>query len=271
MAISQAVVKKQLGVSLAQDVIGWFSYVTSLYDPIELKAKARTLIAKVLKDEYGKVNDWWGEWSYIPVPRLKYVNRELPYLEIAVDLYINASLNLLLPAGEARFQFARALEREAEKLKVPVILLDAIARGDLRLLANFKVVERDCHYVTLSVPGFGEIKLWAALIPLWRNFFKGKDLGMALEETGLLPPGSGRLISQPLALAGVPQGVALGSLSSPAQQVPEVGRDFQDVVSAIMNLGVSRKQAEQAVAQTQFPPGATLEARIKIALQSLSK
>jgi len=266
VAASQAIVRKQLGIGLAHEVTDWFAYVTGKYDPTELKARARSLIAKVLKDEYGKVDGWWGEWRYFPVPRLKYVNRGFPYLEFDVDLYIAASLHVQLPGGEVCFQFAKPLEREAEKLKVPIVLLDGIARGDLRLLGKFKVVERDYHYVTLSVPEFGEVKLWGALIPLWRSFFRGKDLGAALESAGLLPHGSGRLISQFL-----PEGVALGSLAPPAQRALGESGDASTVVSALMNLGYSKKEAEQALAQAQFPPGATLEEKITITLQHLGK
>ncbi len=253
MAASQAIVRKQLGIGLAHEVTDWFAYVTGKYDPTELKARARSLIAKVLKDEYGKVDGWWGEWSYFPVPRVKYVNREFPYLEMDVDLYLAASLHVQLPGGEVCFQFAKPLEREAEKLKVPIVLLDAIARGDLRLLGKFKVVERDCHYVTLSVPEFGEVKLWGALIPLWRSFFRGKDLGAALESAGLLPHGSGRLISQALTLAPVPS-------------LPAPGFSEEKFVATLANLGLKKTDAEELL--KVVPHNISLEEAVHIALKN---
>ena len=118
MAASQAIVRKQLGMSLAHEVTNWFAYVTGKYDPTELKARARSLIAKVLKDEYGKVDGWWGEWRYFPVPRLKYVSRGFPYLEFDVDLYLAASLHVELPAEEVRSEFAKMLEKEAGKVTI---------------------------------------------------------------------------------------------------------------------------------------------------------
>lgn len=253
MAVSQAIVKKHLGMSLAHEVIGWFAYVTGLYDPTELKAKARSLIAKVLKDEYGKVDGWWGEWSYFPVPRVKYVSRGLPYLEFDVDLYVAASLHIRLPAEEVSLQFAKVLEKEAEKLKVPIILLDAVARGDLQLLGKFKVVERDYHYVTLSLPEFGEVKLWDALIPLWRSFFKGKDLGVALESAGLLPQGSGRLISRALSLAPVPS-------------LPPPGFSEEDFMATLTNLGLKKTDARELL--KGVPPSVSLEEAVHIALKN---
>jgi hypothetical protein len=253
VAASQAILERQPGMTRAHEVTGWFGYVTGLYDPTELKARARSLIAKILKDEYGKVDDWWGEWSYSPVPRLKYVDRGFPYLEFDIDLHIAASLHVRLSGEEVRFEFAKVLVKGAEQLKVPVVLLDAIARGDLQLLGKFKVVERDCHYVTLSVPEFGEVKLWGTLVPLWRSFFGGKDLGTALESAGLLPQGSGRLVSQGVAPAQVPS-------------LPQPGFSEEDFMAALTNLGLKKTDARELL--KEVPHSVSLEEAMRIALKN---
>lgn len=272
---SLALARRQVGPGVADVGTKWFGYALDSLDPGELKAEATKVIARVLKEECGKHNGWSGEWSYRPLPSVKYVNRGCPLVEFRVDLYLAASLRVELADGERELQFVKCLKREVEKLRVPIGFLDALGNGDLGALGQFKVVERDRQHITLDIPGFGELKLRDPLLLQWRTFFKGKTVGGALTEVGLLPPDAENLIDAGLralekAKRALPQAVPLG-LPGSAGDSPEQEGDVQAVISALTNLAYPKKQAAQAVARAQFPPGASLEEKIKTALQELGK
>ena len=251
---SLALVRKQIGLSAANEVVSWFSYAFGLTDPNELKALARKLIAKVLKEEYGNFDDWSAKWHYLPLPFLKYVNRGFPFIEFRVDLYIAASVHVRLDDdNDQQAQFAKPLKNEIQKFKVPITFLHALAEGDLRRLNQFKVVERERDYITLDIPGFGEVRLKDSLISCWRNFFKGKRVGQALSQAGLLPQDAGGIIDACLECpAGVPQLHSGG---------------YEDLVNRLFSVGWSKTQAEERAKYVMGKyPDASLEEKIKYAL-----
>ena len=253
---SLTLAKQQTGLSALKEVANWFSYTKDRCDTNELKAEARKLIAKTLRNEYGDFENWNGEWFYLPLPSVKYVNRGFPFIEFNVDLYIAASVHVCVPyCNEQQAEFAKPFKKGIEKLRIPVMFLDAIARGDLRRLSEFKVVERDCHYITLDIPGFGETRLKDSLIPCWRNFFKGRRVGKALSQAGLLPQDAGGIIDACLERsASVPQ-LASGG--------------YEDLVNGLLDLGWNKPDAkERAKYLMEKYPNATLEERIRYALSS---
>ena len=253
---SVALAKRQVSPNLAQEVVNWFGYAVSLCDPNELKAQARKLIAKVLRDEYGSFEDWYGKWSYLALPFLKYVNRGFPFIEFRVDLYVAASVHVRFDDyNEQQAEFAKPLKNEIQKFKVPVTFLHAVAEGDLRRLSQFEVVERDRDYITLDIPGFGETRLRDGLIPCWRSFFRGKRIGQALSQAGLLPQDAGGIIDACLERsASVPQ-LASGG--------------YEDLVNGLLDLGWNKPDAkERAKYLMEKYPNATLEERIRYALSS---
>jgi len=92
----------------------------------------------------------------VPLPFLKYVNRDFPFIELKVDLYLVAYVHVRFDySDEQQAEFVKPLKKEIERLRIPVMFLDAIAKGDLRRLSQFKVVERDRDSITLDIPGFG--------------------------------------------------------------------------------------------------------------------
>lgn len=253
---SLALARKQIGLSAANEVVSWFSYAFGLTDPNELKALARKLIAKVLKDEYGSFEDWYGKWSYLALPCLKYVNRGFPFIEFRVDLYIAATVHVRFDNyNEQQAEFVKPIKNEIQKFKVPISFLHALAEGDLRRLNQFKVVERGRDYITLDIPGFGEARLKDSLIPCWRSFFKGKRVGQALFQAGLLPQDAGGIIDACIeSSAEVPQ------LSSGS---------YEEIVDALRNLGWNKTQAEERTKYVMGKyPNASLEERIRYALSS---
>jgi hypothetical protein len=253
---SLTLARQQTGVSELKEVANWFSYAKDSCDTNELKAQARKLIAKTLRDEYEDFENWYGEWFYVPLPSLKYVNRGFPFIEFNVDLYIAASVHVCVDyCNEQQAEFVKPLKKGIEKLRIPVMFLDAIAKGDLRRLSQFKVAERDCHYITLDIPGFGETRLRDSLIPCWRNFFKGKRVGQVLSQAGLLTQDAGGIIDACLERStGVPQ-------------LPSGG--YEDLVDGLFSLGWNKTQAqERAKYVMEKYPSASLEERIKYALSS---
>ena len=252
---SLALARKQIGLSAANEVVSWFSYVFGLTDPNELKALARKLIVKVLKEEYGNFDDWSAEWHYLPLPFLKYVNRGFPFIEFKVDLYIAASVHVHLDDNDQQAQFAKPLKNEIQKFKVPITFLHALAEGDLRRLNQFKVVERDRDYITLDIPRFGEVRLKDSLISCWRSFFKGKRVGQALSQAGLLPQDAGGVID---------------ACIESAAEVPQLSSgSYEEIVDALRNLGWNKTQAEERTKYVMGKyPNASLEEKIKYALSS---
>ena len=251
---SLALARKRIGLSVANEVVSWFSYTFGLTDPNELKAQARKLIANVLKDEYGSFEDWYGKWSYLALPFLKYVNRGFPFIEFRVDLYIAATVHVRFDNyNEQQAEFVKPIKNEIVKFKVPVTFLHALAEGDLRRLSQFRVVERDRDYITLDIPGFGEARLKDSLIPCWRSFFKGKRVGEALSQAGLLPHDAGDIIDACLECpAGVPQLQSGG---------------YEDLVNRLFSVGWSKTQAEERAKYViEKYPDASLEEKIKYAL-----
>lgn len=246
-------------------MVTWFSYVTALADPSELEAQARKVIAKTLKEGYGKLNDWSGKWCYLPLPFARYVNRGFPFIEFKVDLYLAASVNVQLNYyDERQLEFVKPLKTEIEKFKVPIILLSAIADGDLKKLSEFKVVERDSYYVTLDVPSFGEVKLKDSLITSFRHFFKGRRVGQALTETGLLPLDAGNLIDARLEHA------SLRVTSSQKTSTEASSADNSDVVAALETLGYKTREIQEVVKNAGLVPSMSTEDKVKAVLKNMN-
>jgi len=254
---SLALARRQTGIGVIQEVVDWFSYTKDSYDANELKAHARKLIAKTLKDEYGDLEHWSGEWFYVPLPFLKYVNRGFPFIEFRVDLYIIASVCASFDYGyytaEQHAEFTKPLKRELEKLRIPILFLYALAKGDLGRMSQCKVVERDNLYVTLDIPDFGEVRLRDSLIPCWRNFFRAKAVGEALCEAGLLPKDAASLID--------------ACLEKPAEVLQLRSGAYEDLVTGLRNLGWNKTQAEERANYVmEKHPDVSLEEKIKYAL-----
>jgi len=262
---SLALVKKQTGLNAANPVVSWFSYVTALADPGELEAQARKVIAKTLKEGYGKLNDWSGKWCYLPLPFARYINRGFPFIEFKVDLYLTANVNVQLNYYDQRqLEFVKPLKTDIEKFKVPIILLSAIAVGDLKKLNEFKVVEMDSYYITLDVPSFGEVKLKDSLITSFRHFFRGRRVGQTLTEAGLLPLDAGNLIDATLehTLLLVPSSQEISAEASSA--------DNSDVVAGLEALGYKKKEIQQMVESAKLSPGMSTEEKVRVVLKNMN-
>jgi hypothetical protein len=256
---SLALLKEQTGLNVANEVVSWFTYVTALVDPTELGAQARRVIAKTLKEGYGEVNDWSGDWRYLPLPFARYVNCDIPFIEFKVDLYLAANVFVVFDYYGEQVKFVKPLKTEVEKFRVPIILLSPIADGDVKKLSEFKLVERDPYYITLDVPGFGEVKLRDDLITSFRHFFKGKRLGQALTEAGLLPLDAGNLIDAMLEHA-------LLSLNTSH----EISADNSDVVGALEALGYKTKDIQKMVENAALAPSMSTEEKVKVVLKNMN-
>ena len=118
-------------------------------------------------------------------------------------------------------------------------------------------MERDSLYVTLDIPGFGEVKLRDTLILSLRRFFKGRKVGQALTQVGLLPLDAGNLID--------------ASLQKTSLTLKQPSGSYEDVVSALKGLGYAKAKAEEAAkhAMANYPE-APLEDKIKFALNYFS-
>lgn len=62
-----------------------------------------------------------------------------------------------------------------------------------------------------------------------------------------------------------PAPIAFAHKQDPAAQ------DAQLVISALRGLGFKKREAEQAIVQTRFPTGASLEEKIRTALQGMNR
>jgi hypothetical protein len=252
---SLTLVRRELKLGVTNEVVSWFSYTPDLVEPTELEAQAKKLIIKVLKEKYEKFENWSGEWCHLPLPSLKFVNRGFPFIEFRIDLYLAAKLNIELSFSEAEeLELIKPLKEAVEKFRVPVVLLGALADGDLMKLSQFKVLERDRLYITLDIPGFGEVRLKDSLISSFRRFFKGKKVGQALAESGLLPQDAGNLIDAPL---------------KPGLELPTTPTgSYEDLVEVLKNLGWTKTKAEEVArfAMANYAER-SFEDKIKLALQ----
>jgi len=249
----------------------WASYPAN-EDRLGLEERVEKEIEKLLREEKREAeasdeeatvyapNHW-----FVGVPHFKVVKRGTPHLSVAIDLYLVVTLCSSCP-DEDLFSYSEweRLIPKARSFDFPVALLEslpqALAKGELEV-DGAQVVERG-EGETVYDFGGREWRVPDAFLGfVWALAEKKKGL------EGLLDPATLLVLEKAKAL---PQGATL-ALSASAQVSLEGGSDVSAIVSALMNLGYTKKQAEQALAQARFPPGATLEEKITITLQHLGE
>jgi hypothetical protein len=188
-----------------------------------------------------------------------------PFIEFKVDLYIAAKVDVQLNYYDKKqIEFIKPLKTEMEKFRVPIAFLNAIADGDLKKLGQIKVVERDCHYVTLDIPGFGETKLKDSLITSFSYFFRGRRVGQALADAGLLPFGTGVLID------AVPAHGLLPPKTSQEISAGPSSVDNSDVVAALRTLGYTTKEIQKMVGSAGLTPGMSTEEKVQAVFKNMN-
>ncbi len=68
-----------------------------------------------------------------------------------------------------------------------------------------------------------------------------------------------------------PKRVTRPAPRAPRRERERPDRDAQAIVSALRGLGFRRAEAEQAIAQAQLPPGASLEEKVRATLQGMNR
>jgi holliday junction DNA helicase RuvA len=144
-----------------------------------------------------------------------------------------------------------------------VLLTHFVVREDAQLLYGFLTAsERDSFVQLIKISGVGPRTALAVLSGLSADQLAQ---AVALQETGLLTkvPGIGKKTAERLLLE------LKGKLSpvNPGATVSSGDRNQLDVLSALLSLGYSEKEASHAV--KQLPAEATVSAGIKQALQVL--
>ena len=245
-----------LGMDLAPRKCVWCNY-PALHDGLGLQEKTEKQIEKAIRE--GDLEDWPDRQWFVGVPRFRVIVRGIPHLSVEIDLYLQASFrdkSCWMP-----------LDRKADKFDFPLALLDSLPRalmkGELEV-GGAQVAGREDGWTTYEVLG----REWRVPDSFLGFLWALAEKKMGLE--GLLDPTSLLVLEKAKAL---PQAAVL-AIPASAQNSPGEGGDVQDVqtvVSALTNLAYPKKQAEQALAQARFPPGATVEDKIRITLQHLGK
>lgn len=253
----------------------WASYPAN-QDRLDLEERAEKEIEKLLKERKREAEEIAEEATvyasnhwFVGAPHFRVVKRGIPHLSVAVDLYLVVTLCSSFPEEDPGYvsEWGRVAPK-AEHFEFPLALLDslpqALAKGELE--ADGAVVLEKGEGETVYVFGGTEWRVPDAFLGfLWA--LAEKNMGLE----GLVDSATFQVLQK--ARKALPQAAALG-LPASAQNSPGEGedvRDVQTVVSALTSLGIPKKQAEQAVAQAQFASAATLEEKIKTALQGLDK
>lgn len=230
-----------LGENLNPRKCLWCNYPLFDLDLAELEQKAKKDYSKLSKD-LSPENLW-----FIGVPTFRITRRDIPSLHCSITLYY-------VGTAEDHSFFARLIP-QASSFDVPISVImplaDALAQGRNET-PNAKIVERAPGYTTYRYLG----REWR-LPDAWLGFT------WALRERnqdyqGLLEP-----------LACCLMDKALKELPSLTRQTVTEGK-YEDLVGALINLGVTKSQAEEIARKTiEAYPEVTLEEKIKYALSLL--
>ena len=139
----------EAGFDMSPEVAELF---TSTTDSDKRRGEVDRAISYTVRSKYGRNAGWSGKRWLIPVPRLGYNAQPIPQLEIAIQAYVAASIEvettshyysmvLIGPTGAV------------EKLALPVPFLQAVLDDDLN---QFDVIGRDSTYTVWSIPGLKE-------------------------------------------------------------------------------------------------------------------
>ncbi len=242
-------------------VLGWFSFVEDGYDKTELRNMTQGIIERELKKEF-KAQEWHGLWWYVPIPRTKYVQRDLPRLTFEVDLYFSASVDVTWyylgwSYGNCRMvpcAVVAPLHKKAEKFSVPLVLLKALAEGNM---ADFQMVEKEKGWTTWHIDGFDQEARIPDSLRDFLSSLSGKSLGKSLEKSGLIGPAMGVIVND--AMVSFP---ASTKLDLP----PSAAFNEAEFVSAMAGLGISKSKAEEML--KNLPQDINLEMAIQLALKN---
>ncbi len=232
----------------------WVSYPAN-QDRLALEEKAEKEIDRFHKEWRGAAGDYDRQW-FVGIPRFRVISKGVPCLSVDIDLYQVVS--------DDEESFWGKLAHKADHFEFPLALLDSLPQA----LMKGELEAGGAHVVET---GEGE-KVYEFMGREWRvpDAFLGFLWALAEKKMGLdglLDPPTLQVLEK----AKAPPQAAVPGLPPPAQAGGGEGGDVQDVLAALTHLGIPKKQAEQAVAQAQFTSAATLEEKIKAALQGLNK
>jgi len=251
---------------LSPEVADWFFYVKDFFGKGGLYDQCGAIVDKELRKKF-KVLDWEGTWQYVCVPHVGLVVSGLPYLSFDIDLHVSASTRVTwYYAGEGEpleyevipCVVVAEVQKAVEQLVLPMVFLKAAVDGDL---TSFDVVESDFNFTTWLVPGFDhKVKLHSSLIPVWQQTFQGRALAGALTHFGLISAGQSLLLDQ----------VISGNKAAKLDEVvdAEEAAPFEEhkLRIRLQELGFSRTQIDEAISNTSFGTGCSLEQAVRLAL-----
>lgn len=224
--------------------ISWCNYLVLNSELDELTEKVRKDTRKLGKeiDEELHLSKLW----YIGVPYFRLIRRGVAHLTCEIDLYYVARDDI------DDWRWYGKITPKADKFEVPLTLVGPLIEG-LRQneieAGDAKVLEREPGYTIYDYLG-REWKIPDAFLGfLWAL----KEKGMGFE--GLLDPISCSLIDR-------------FTVELPAPEAPMLpSGSYEDVVSALRNLGSTKEEAEEAARYVMEQHGnASLEDKVKLAL-----
>lgn len=121
-------------------------------DTDKLMAEGYRVVSSTVHSRYGRSATWSGKRWLIPVPRLGYNTRPIPQLEITIQAYLTASIEVET-TDHYYSLFLIGPISGIEKLILPMPFLQALQDDDL---GQFEIVGRDSAHTAWSIPGLKE-------------------------------------------------------------------------------------------------------------------
>jgi hypothetical protein len=222
------VVLESIEMRIDPRMVLWCWYAIINVDHDELHGKLLKDTVKLNKETHQKL--YPETFFYVAIPRFKIIRRDIPHLNCEIAIYY-AACDITDDEGRCCW-YGKILDK-ADSFQVPLgliaPLIDALEKGETET-ADGRIIERGSDYSiyefmnhTWKVPDAFNAFCWALAL-------KGRDF------SGLLDPVSCRLMAK--FTKELPSPVTLG--------LPATGSVYEQIVSALTNLGYPKKESEQA-------------------------
>jgi hypothetical protein len=240
---------------ITADIIDMF---TPAAEDSSASNEADKIISSTIRSRYGSKATWRVERWFVPIPKLRYEERDIPQLVIEVSTYLVAAVVVRTTQNNRLITLVGTVGKP-EILGLPMVFLHALFEKDL---GRFAIVARDASYTTWEIPGAKPIRLPNDFVNELLDRLRWQSIVAWLRKFG----DQGRWVA-PL-VAGSLLGLAFQDSYQPLPASKELVTT-DNLVSALVNMAYQPAEAREMVrlAASRLRSDITFEEGIRVVLQ----